>query len=99
MPLSQTNFFPLFTQVNFLPETIEVTPALVQGAPAFAIPNAGITRSEHVNEMAIPRVSNFFIEKCYLALLDLSALSTKIGGDSSTRKHRPCVARSSSKNQ
>jgi hypothetical protein len=67
MPLSQTNFFPLFTQVNFLPETIEVTPALVQGAPAFAIPNAGITRSEHVNVMTTPMASNFFMAKILLS--------------------------------
>ena len=36
-PLSQTSFFPDFTQVNIFPETIEVAPALVHVPPAFAV--------------------------------------------------------------
>jgi len=33
-PLFQTNFFPLFTHVNFNPFAVAVTPALVHVAPA-----------------------------------------------------------------
>ena len=34
-PLSQTNFFPLFTHVYFLPFELLVVPALLQIPPAF----------------------------------------------------------------
>jgi hypothetical protein len=33
-PLSQTNFFPDFIQVNFMPLLVAVVPALAQVAPA-----------------------------------------------------------------
>jgi hypothetical protein len=36
-PLFQTNFFPLFIQVNFLPFTIDVVFSFEQVAPAFAV--------------------------------------------------------------
>jgi len=97
-PISQTNFLPVLIQVNFLPETVEEDPALVQVAPAFTAPIAGDVSKELKKAIETTMARDFFIEKWYLALLDLSAPSSKIGGDSSTRKHRPCVARESSKN-
>ena len=36
-PLFHFNFFPDLTQVNFIPETTDVAPTFVQGAPAFAL--------------------------------------------------------------
>ena len=34
-PLFQTSFFPLFTQVNFLPPAVIVCPAFLQAEPGF----------------------------------------------------------------
>jgi hypothetical protein len=38
-PLSQTSFFPDFTQVNFFPADIAVLPSFEQEAPAFTAAN------------------------------------------------------------
>ena len=35
VPLFQTSFFPLFTQVNFLPAAVIVCPAFLQAEPGF----------------------------------------------------------------
>ena len=40
-PLSQTIFLPDLTQVNFLPETVEVAPSFEQVVPALAAANVG----------------------------------------------------------
>jgi hypothetical protein len=40
MPLSHTNFLPLFIHVYLTPLTVEVIPALVQAAPAFVAADA-----------------------------------------------------------
>ena len=47
-PLFQTSFFPLLTQVNFLPFTVAVLPAFLHGSPALtaAIALMGATRSD-----------------------------------------------------
>ncbi len=97
-PLFQTNFLPDLTQVNFLPEAMEVDPALAQLAPVLIAPIAGDVSKELIKAIETTKARVFFMEKDYLALLDLSAPSSRIGGDSSTRRHRPCVARKSSKN-
>jgi hypothetical protein len=39
-PLSHTNFLPLFIHVYLTPLTVEVTPALLQVAPAFVAADA-----------------------------------------------------------
>jgi hypothetical protein len=41
-PLFQINFFPDFVHVYFLPDAIEVIPALVQAPPALAAAFTGI---------------------------------------------------------
>ena len=40
MPLFHTSFFPDFTQVNFLPFAVAVTPAFLQASPAFTAATA-----------------------------------------------------------
>ena len=40
-PLFHTSFFPDLTQVNFFPEAVAVTPALVHFAPAFTAAKVG----------------------------------------------------------
>ena len=74
-------------------------PTFWQVVPALTAENAGVERTEDKTISETTVATRLFINSDYLALLDLSALSSKIGGDSSTRRHRPCVARSSSKNQ
>jgi hypothetical protein len=39
-PLFHTSFFPDFTQVNFLPFAVAVTPAFLQASPAFTAATA-----------------------------------------------------------
>ena len=46
MPLFQTSFVPDLTQVNFLPEAVEVDPAFVHLAPALAAANDGAANSD-----------------------------------------------------
>ncbi len=45
-PLFQTSLLPDLTQVYFLPPVVDVAPALVHLAPAFAAANEGVTISE-----------------------------------------------------
>jgi hypothetical protein len=45
-PLFQTSFVPDLTHVNFLPDEIDVVPALVHFAPAFTAANEGAVISE-----------------------------------------------------
>jgi hypothetical protein len=83
-PLFQTNLFPDLMQVNFFPEAIEVVPALLQVAPAFTAPIAGEENQKLKKVIETTRARVFFTVKWYLAILDLSALSSRIGSGSST---------------
>jgi len=83
-PLFQINFLPDLMQVNFFPEAIEDAPALLQDAPAFTAPIAGDENEEIKKVIETTRARDFFTVKWYLAKLDLSALSSRIGSGSST---------------
>jgi Ni,Fe-hydrogenase maturation factor len=65
--LSQTNFLPDLTQVNFLLETIEVEPALVQVAPALTAPIAGEVSKELKKAIETTRARVFFMAKMLLS--------------------------------
>jgi hypothetical protein len=59
-PLSHSNFFPFFTQVNFFPPAIDVWPTLVHAVPAFTAAGADEGKAR---ETAIARtidVRDFF---------------------------------------
>jgi hypothetical protein len=71
----------------------------LQAVPAFTAENAGVERTEDKTIRETTVATRLFINSDYLALLDLSAIPSNMGGDSSTRRHRPCVAKRSSKNQ
>ena len=96
-PLSQTVFLPDLTHVYFLPPAVEVNPTFLQAVPAFTAENAGAARTEDKTIRETTVAPRLFINSDYLAILDLSAIASRMGGDSSARRHRPCVARRSSK--
>lgn len=56
-PLSQSNFLPDLTQVNFFPAETAVVPAFVQAAPAFGVAATTAPPSEIANRSAKDRVA------------------------------------------
>jgi hypothetical protein len=54
MPLFQTSFLPLFTQVNFLPLAVAVTPTFLQESPALTAAMALIGEANKAIEMTAP---------------------------------------------
>ena len=71
--------------VKVLFETTDVIPALEHFDPAFAAALTGVARAT-TRKLQIDREARtFFMKKVYLAKLDLSVLSSRIGANSSTK--------------
>ncbi len=62
-PLFQTNLFPDFMQVYFLPPVVEVAPALVHLAPALTAANEGAVISEIATTKAKKRRERFMAKR------------------------------------
>jgi len=56
-PLSQSNFLPDLTQVNFFPAETAVVPAFLQAAPAFGVAASTAPPSEIANRSTKKRVA------------------------------------------
>jgi hypothetical protein len=61
-PLFQTNFFPDFIQVNFLPPEVAVCPCFLQTAPAFMALSAGLGKINEITTAKARHRPNFMTE-------------------------------------
>ena len=71
--------------VKVLLETTDVIPALEHFKPALAAALTGVARATKRKPQTVREASNFFMPKWYLAKLDLSVLSSRIGVSSSSK--------------
>jgi hypothetical protein len=76
--LLQTNFFPLFTQVNVLPALTLLIPALVQELPVFTAPIAGWVIEVPRKKRARASTRTFFIPKRLLSPIEFVCTSTQL---------------------
>jgi hypothetical protein len=59
-PLSQNNFLPFFTQVNFFPLVIDICPAFVQAAPDLTAAGAAAGRTRAKTSARATDAMGFF---------------------------------------
>ena len=71
--------------VKVLFETTDVIPALEHFEPALAAALTGVARVIKRKPQTVKAAINFFMPKWYLAKLDLSVLSPRMGGSSDTK--------------
>jgi hypothetical protein len=70
--------------VKVLFETTDVIPALEHFDPVFTAALTGVARATTRKLQIVREAKSFFMKKVYLAKLDLSVLSSRIGARAST---------------